>query len=289
MPPAPKDIDCFVSETTSFIKKSLSNSSIALLSPHEIARNDLEVQLQPLCKKHSTRSQRLSKGCERATNAYKVILGLLFSGTLLTALVLAGIILGPSWIDGRGRDDVSADRGRDGASADGNIVPSGDRFPFSLLDPVHDLGLAEHERSPEDSSFPAYFYGGDSNPNSDGEHPRQAKPTNAWYQNLLQVQENDEPSNVQRAYPGPYLMDVVGMIPGLSVHATDIDASDMVVQLSFNERFSVVLGGTDSILPGKSEGDVATTLTHSHKYKVVKTTDLGITLGWVSYMQSKLL
>eukprot|EP00536_Pseudo-nitzschia_multiseries_P014448 jgi/Psemu1/214718/e_gw1.705.41.1 len=262
MPPTPREADRFDSETTRLVRKNPSDGSISLPSP-ETEQEELEEQQRPqsqdLLQYELDQSEIKSAGCDQYSFA---------RGTLITALLLVVLVLRSASIES---DDVSAD---------GKSDPSGDRFPFSLLDPIRDLGLAEHGRSQNDPSFPAYYYGDDSNRSSRNDRPRKALPTNAWYQNLLQAPKNEEPSNLQRVYPGPYLLDVVGMIPGLRVHATEIDASDMVMQLTFNERFGVVLGGSDNILSSKCEGGVCSTGAHSHKYRVLQTTDLGITLEW---------
>lgn len=242
--------ESLVAETTSLLKESFSNGSSNVI-------NKMEVQLQ------STRRQ--SNNCldisKRNVFADKRTLCVLFLGALFTVSMLGVMISRPSRINSIDSDD----------DFDKVIIP-----PLSLLDPVRDLGLAEHGRPRDDSSYPAYYYENDKN------RPRKGLPTNAWYQNMLQAPQNDEPSNLQRTYPGPYLVDVVGSIPGLRVHAADIDASDMVMQLSFRERYSLVLGGTDNILSTADggDGDEGSTTTHSHKYKVAKTTPLGITIEW---------
>ena len=92
---------------------------------------------------------------------------------------------------------------------------------------------------------------------------------------MLQAPQLGEPSNLQRIYPGPYLLDVSGIIPGLRIHGTDTVSSDMVMQLSFLERHSLVLGATSSIATPYNENS-------SNRYNVLKTTDFGVTLEWVS-------
>ena len=279
MPPAPQAEEGFVAETTSLLKESLSN------------RSHMEVQLQSLSRQSSSKYENESKGCERViSSSYRRTLCMLLLGTLLTVSMLGVMIFRPRLTDSIESDDNAdneATTDADDDIADKNVVPTGDRtvtdrFPLSLLDPVRDLGLAEHGRSRDESSFPSYYY------EYDKDRPRKALPTNAWYQNMLQQPQKGEPMNVQRTYAGPYLVDVVGIIPGLRVHATDIDASDVVMQLGFNEGFGLVLGGTDNILStvgGGDDDDEGSTTTHSHRYKVAKTTDLGITLEWVRNIQ----
>mmetsp|Transcript_7930 Transcript_7930/g.23402 ORF Transcript_7930/g.23402 Transcript_7930/m.23402 type:complete len:1211 (+) Transcript_7930:263-3895(+) len=265
MPPVPRQVDSFVSETTGLIER---RNSLSFSSLNEIVVPDeLEEQSRPRSEFRSRDESKESKVVIGGRD-----LSLLSRGALLLALVLAAIVFGPSSIGGDCPD-----------AADDTDDEFGDRFPLSLLDPVRDLDLAEHGRPWNDPSFPAFYYDHDKNDANPSNDPRRkALPTNAWYQNLLQVPQNQEPANLQRVYTGPYLVDVVGTIPGLRVHAPEIDASDMVVQLTFNERFGVVLGGSsDSIVSSSNcAGTVCDTESHSHRYKVLETTELGITLEW---------
>ena len=255
MAPNQRHAETFVAETSHLLNKSLSNKSLA---SHEDIQTDLEIQIQTLRKR---------KYDGRSTFTYKLKLFLTFAGALLALLIL-GTVSRLTWVDEPTKIDD---------------FPIGvDRFPLSLLDPIHDLKLAQHGRSRSDPSFPSYYYG---SADDSKKRPFLALPTNAWYQNLLQAPQQEEPTNLQRVYPGPYLLDVVGTIPGLRIHPTDTVASDTVMQLSFNEQFGLVLGATRSIsstkqdIGGKSGGsDTA----HSKRYNVLETTDLGITLEWVS-------
>lgn len=233
-----------VSETSSLLHKSLSNGS---LPSAEDLHNDFEVQLSVVHKKGRQGSPDVS---------YKRNLLVMSLGALLTILFL----IGSSSIS---MEDTTA-------KANGGNRPAA---PLSQLDPVRDLKLGEHGRPKTDPSFPAYYYGFDDNDHDD-EPPFVAQPTNAWYQNMLQAAQHEEPANLQRIYPGPYLMDVVGLIPGLRIHPSDTVTNDMVMQMTFNEHSALVLGAAERI--GSS------TLAHTNRYKVLKTTDLGITLGWVS-------
>jgi hypothetical protein len=181
----------------------------------------------------------------------------------LSALLVLGFVFESAWSDERIE------------SFDSSLI-GGDGLALSLLDPVRDLNVATLGRSRDDPSFPSYYYGSDNDSNSNNRKKR-ALPTNAWYQNLLQIPSDWEPTNLQRVYPGPYLLDFVGIIPGQRIHANDIFSSDVVMQLTFNERFGLTLGATESISSRRhSDGDKRT-----KRYKVLKTTDLGITLEWV--------
>jgi hypothetical protein len=155
-------------------------------------------------------------------------------------------------------------------------VPSGTEvvppLPFSLQDPVQDLGLLAYNR-PKETGPPRNLFEerAAERPDSLVRHP--AFPTNAWYQNLLMLR--GAPSNVHRVYTNPYLVDVVGLIPGLRVHPNRILSGADVLQLTFNEKFGLTLGATGDLQgPQETEAD-------SHKYKVLETTELGLTLRWV--------
>ena len=243
--------EVFVAETSNLLQKSLSNGS---LPSHEDLHKDFEVQLQTIHK----------KGCDgKPRVAFQRNLLVLFLGGLSMALGM-GVLIRSAWND-------------EGIEPEGVFLvidddpELGDRFPLSRLDPVRHLNMAQHGRDRWDPAFPSYYYGS----TDDDDPPVRALPTNAWYQNMLQAPLHGEPVNLQRIYPGPYLLDVVGSIPGLRIHATDTVSSDMVMQLTFNERFGLVLGATESLSSSSQDA-------HTKRYKVLKTTDLGLTLEWVS-------
>ena len=233
-----------VTETSSLIHKSLSNGS---LPSAEDLRNDFEVQLSAVHKKGRQGKPDFS---------YKRNLLLMSLGALLTALLLFRSL---TYVD-------------EATKAKSKVGVSHPAAPLSKLDPVRDLKLKEHGRPKTDQSFPTFYYGFDEDGHEDP--PFVAQPTNAWYQNMLQAAQHEEPANVQRIYPGPYLMDVSGHIPGLRIHPSDTVTNDMVMQMVFNEHAALILGAAERI--GSS------TLAHTNRYKVLKTTELGITLGWVS-------
>jgi hypothetical protein len=141
--------------------------------------------------------------------------------------------------------------------------------PFSRLDPVNDLGLMEFSRSVETGPPANLFETTSRNLESKERSPL---PTNAWYQNMLMCR--GEPSNVQRAYSIPYMVDVVGQVPGLRVHPNRVLSSDSVLQLSFNEPFGLTLGAAGDVTEASDP--------LSHEYSIVSTTELGLTLKWVS-------
>jgi hypothetical protein len=153
--------------------------------------------------------------------------------------------------------------------------------PFSLHHPVHDLGLLNFIRA-EETSPPAETIrlhqqeetgparlGSDKQPSD-----KAAIPTNAWYQNMLLLR--GEPSNIHRVYSTPYVLDPAGLIPGINVHANHVDSSSRVMQLSYIDNFGLALGASGDAAAAEGTG------MESHQYSVVETTELGVTLQWVS-------
>jgi len=136
--------------------------------------------------------------------------------------------------------------------------------PFSTLDPVYDLNLYRYER-------PA-----NSSPNSRlGPLSRKALPTNAWYQNLLRLGLEEEPTRDHRAYTIPYVIDVAGDIPGVRIHGTRLDATPSQITVTVDEPYALILGAmADGATQGTSLGK---------GYEVHQATDLGITLQWEAF------
>lgn len=138
--------------------------------------------------------------------------------------------------------------------------------PFSLLDPVKDLGLNTITHGEATSPPPNIFRG----------NRTVTLPTSAWYQNLIMNQ--GEPGSLQRVYTTPLVLDVNGPIPGLRIHPSHVGSSVTVMQLSYEDQNGITIGisSTASTKPKSSEE------TLSNIYSVIATTPLGITLQWVS-------
>lgn len=253
-------------ETTSLIKKSLSGTSLA---SHEDLQNDLEVQLQTLHKKRVVRGAPIAYNY--SYNYKKLVLP--FSGALLTLFLL---VLGSRSVIHHGINS-------------GAKLPTTDNGPppLSLLDPVEDLNLPELGRPSDNPFYPSFYYGNQDTENPSPPRPFKAQPTNAWYQNMIQVSQYGEPSEIQRTYLSPYLVDTVGPIPGLQIHPSDIVSNDMVMQLVYNGDFGLTLGAAKRIdyIHGHGVNNGST-----NRYKVLETTELGITLEWeATKMRSNLV
>lgn len=139
--------------------------------------------------------------------------------------------------------------------------------PFSVLDPVADLGLWTIDR-PDASRPPRTML--------KLQERNQALPTNAWYQNLLLVQDSP-PSSINRAYVMPHVVDAAGPLPGLRVIPNRLQVGDSTEVIA-QENFGITLGMTSH----NDEGSSSAVLDHS--YMVQDATQLAVTLEWVSHV-----
>jgi len=135
---------------------------------------------------------------------------------------------------------------------------------FSVLDPVADLGILAIDRPP--SSRPPRIlhrlkerYG--------------ALPTNAWYQNMLMIEDDVDPASINRAYVLPYVVDAAGPIPGLRTIPGRLQVGDSTTEYIVEENFGLTLGTS-------TESSDVTTL--NRRYLVSDATQLAVTLEWVS-------
>jgi hypothetical protein len=257
----PQNARTTVNETTGLLRKAYDGSgSLPLTTSYEDVRDSIEQQLQS----RTTPTKPSFDGVAQQSSLFRrrQAVGMLVGGCLLCVLLIVSLVWDPQ-PEHDHDDDVKP-------------VPHFDddyfSAPFSHLDPVHDLGFAELIRADDVSPDWSFLDPSFKSPDDD----RNALPTNSWYQNLLMAR--GEAANVQRAYPAPYLVDVVGMIPGLRSHVTHVEASAVVMQLSFNEDYGLVLGATQSIESNEKNDD-----RDNYQYKVVEATNLGVTLEWVSF------
>lgn len=259
------------SETTGLLLTTYDSAgSLPIASSYGNLQENVEQQLQQTNKETSAPS------FFRKRNAWSM----LAVGCGLCALLI-GVFF---WHPLQGPPPSRPDEGHDHHHHRQGPVPGKTTAsPFSDLDPVDDLGLPEVTR--EDDVAPPWEVL-DPSMKSEQDH-RNALPTNAWYQNLI-VSRRGEPSNLQRAYPAPYLVDVVGMIPGLRAHVTHVESNDVVMQLSFNEDFGLVLGATKALMSGGDDNDDDKSSSNdndewkSHQYTISSANNLGVTLEWVS-------
>jgi hypothetical protein len=138
---------------------------------------------------------------------------------------------------------------------------------LSKLHPVDDLGLYSFSRDKGTSPMSALTKGSEKNGGSVN------YPTNAWYQNILMM--DDEPSNIHRIYAVPFVLDPAGPIPGVRVHPNHIQASTAVVQLNTVEAYALTVGAAKDATSKHNS-------TETNGYIIENMTPLGVTLGFVS-------
>jgi endo-1,3(4)-beta-glucanase len=131
---------------------------------------------------------------------------------------------------------------------DHNIMP----LPFSTLHPVKDLQVLPYDNRPFFSN-PGDVYDGLKGGQKNTGHPLS---TNKWYQDLLNLPDGLTPTDEQRVYTVPYLINTVGPIPGIKLHATRIVPSDTIVQVSLVDSFGITLGAAKSITSTSSIKDL---------------------------------
>jgi hypothetical protein len=249
--------------TDDSVRGTYSNGSLPLTSSYDELRESAELQMQALIDRPNAKTDSANHSIKNVLRRRHAILILLF-GCALCVMLISLLIFQPDSPPG----NITPD------SPPGNITPDTpddhplplSPLPFSDLDPVNDLGLMEFIR-PDSSSPPTNLFR-----RLEKSKKRAAYPTNAWYQNFLLAR--GEPSNVHRAYAVPYVLDAVGLIPGLRViPANRILAGNAILQLYINEPNGLTLGAT-----GDLQG---TTGADSHAYTVLETTELGLSLHWV--------
>ena len=147
--------------------------------------------------------------------------------------------------------------------------------PFSVLDPVEDLDRHDYQR-PE-SSTPSRRL----DPLT--ENKKVALPTNAWYQNMLRLGEDQEPTKDHRVYTIPYIIDAAGEFAGIRAHATRLYTTPIQVELQIDEPWGLTLGAMSDISLDFTTPEL------DKGYSVHEATDLGLTLQWDSYMKTTLV
>lgn len=243
--------------TDSPTPRNYSSEAIALVSSYEDLRQSVENELKALDGSSGSKKDPDNRG-NKFFNKQHAILILMVGCALV--IVLFSVI------------SYSASGKPTGSHGDsGRTMASGPK-PFSTLDPVRDLHLPSFARPVHTGPAKGLLVDRPEWHSPSDSHT--AVPTNAWYQNLLVI--HDEPSNLHRVYSTPYVLDLVGRIPGLRAHRNHVLASSSVMQLTFNEQFGLTIGA------GHDFTEEATTKDLTHTYNILETTELGLTLQWVS-------
>ena len=260
------------SGSSPILPRSYNDETLPLSSSYEDLRESVELGLKALSKKKPkpTKKRQQLQGSQAIC---MLIIGCALSIMLVSLVCFHRPI--PPIDDMITNEEEKIHKAE--AEAEGAI--SGQRSPLSLLDPVHDLKLLEFSRS------------GDTSPPDELFLKRKAKlhsaetaalPTNAWYQNMLMCR--GEPTNLQRIYSIPYMVDVIGQIPGLRIHPTHVLSNDQVLQNTFNDQYGLTLGaGIDSTVMSAKQ---STMVSISHRYTVAKTTELGLTMNWNVFLMT---
>jgi endo-1,3(4)-beta-glucanase len=178
---------------------------------------------------------------------------------------------GGSSNDNSGGDNSGSTAASNPASSKQGPFYQTDLPPLSTLDPVTEMNLYAYERN------------ADSSPSTRlGTLNRRALPTNAWYQSILRLGEDEEPTNNHKAHLVPYVVDMAGSIPGVRMHGTRLEAAPTQVTLTIDEPYALVMGA--------AEEGVAGTSGLAKGYTALQATELGITLQWDAYsMKSSLV
>jgi hypothetical protein len=263
MPPSEDDL--LATETTGLLMPSASSTELStvsnykgktlpMASSYEDVRESVEMQLQAL-----TQSKKIlhePPNTSRDLNRRPAF-----------TMLLIGCILSVAF--------VAYPHFHHGSSEKISGTP-GPPIPFSRQDPVDDLQLLEFHR-PDETAPPSKLFLNHAF-SSSSQRRRTTLPTNAWYQNMLLLR--GEPSNIHRVYASPYMLDVVGIIPGLRAHPNHIDSSKFVMQLAYDDQSGLTLGATGDA----SDDSNRTSNKDSHRYSILTTTKLGVTVGWVRYV-----
>jgi hypothetical protein len=110
--------------------------------------------------------------------------------------------------------------------------------PFSTLDPVADLGIYDYDHRP-DSSSPGKVFG---ELYKGQKYTGLPLPTNKWYENMVLVKDENDPTDEQRVYTVPYLINTIGPVPGIKLHGTRVLGMANIVQVVFIDQHGMTLG-----------------------------------------------
>lgn len=164
--------------------------------------------------------------------------------------------------------------------------------PFSTRDPVADLKIYGYDHRPKFSK-PGHVFG----PLYKGQKQTGLPlPTNKWYENMVLLPDGQDPSNENNAYTVPYLVNAIGPIPGIKLHATRLLAMNKIVQVTFIDGHGMTLGTAQSCSDKDAIdqiGDIGTDRRYVIDYKEGENsegtggvrgplTPLGLTLKWGS-------
>lgn len=202
---------------------------------------------------------------------------------LLLLLLLLGVCVSVWLVGGESSSTSSPSSLRNPSTFDSNDENDDDDDkigPFSLLDPVNDLNFYAYTNRPADSRPPAAVLERLLDTTAAANTHAGALPTNAWYQNLLLLSDDDDiPTPLHHAYAIPYGAEAAGPIPGLRVHAGRVQTQHSEAHVVFRDDRpgdGVTLGAT-----ARQPSAAGTTIPDHRRYTVQAATQLAITLEWV--------
>jgi hypothetical protein len=199
-------------------------------------------------------------------------------------VVLLIVVIAPSAAIANRKSTAQAIGGDDTTTSDdtdsGPQIPTDWDFstqPFSTLDPTTKLYnfIRPAESSPSARLDPLRLEQETSS--TQRESNGRPLPTSAWYQNLLMLGEQEEPSATHRAYAMPYVVDVTGNIPGLRIHTFQKVTTYNTVNLNINEPHALTLGAA---LDLRQQQSIQQLFGAPKGYSVQAATQLGVSLKW---------
>jgi len=111
------------------------------------------------------------------------------------------------------------------------------------LYPERSLGSSPHVLSSYESTVSSVQSGDSDVAREDLQKVGATYPTNAWYENLLLFDPNQGYTNNNQVYSMPFILDVAGPIPGLTMNLPTKLANNQVVQMYNIPDFGLTIGG----------------------------------------------
>eukprot|EP00529_Nitzschia_sp_RCC80_P006369 CAMPEP_0113451066 /NCGR_PEP_ID=MMETSP0014_2-20120614/6150_1 /TAXON_ID=2857 /ORGANISM="Nitzschia sp." /LENGTH=1504 /DNA_ID=CAMNT_0000342417 /DNA_START=487 /DNA_END=5002 /DNA_ORIENTATION=- /assembly_acc=CAM_ASM_000159 len=185
------------------------------------------------------------------------------------------------------------------------------QLPFSNLDPVTDLGLVAQgfqrpqQFMPSKRLDPLLLRRSTA---GDEQQKTPPLPTNTWYQNLLGLKTDEQPTPSHKVYTVPYIIDVMmtsqsqtTVEEGLRVHPTRLTADTTQVAVTVDEPYALHIGlgrrrpssssssssSTSAGTTGSTTTSSTTSNTKNNDYQVVATSELSLTMQWNGRQQQQ--
>ena len=251
---------------------NITDYGAAKLIRHEKEEDDRSVgSLELFTPLHPDDSFDFDTGVDKRTSLFRLFHGRLFIGLSIVVMAFMAFVA----IHGRSAVAITPRNPSKSPSGDATATQDSTKanskfshhkpLPFSLLDPVKDLGLNFISHG-EATAPPHDIF---------RQNQSEALPTCAWYQNL--IMNRGEPGSLQRVYTSPLVVDLNGPIPGIRLHPNHVGSSVTVMQLSYEDQNGITIGISKAL----STNTISSKENLSNRYSVLSSTPLGITLEWV--------